>query len=1126
MNSNSAGKQSRAATVKIILEHFNGEVPSIINSINLQDILDDGSDYNRSVANIFASSPGVCRYERIEDKLAEVYLSDPRTNPKASLKGRLGFTATFFLSRTGNLAISCTCHEQLRSVCSHILAAAMVLQEIKEAGDPAALVAEQLGNWRSSLHRLIEAKPTTTRKSSSAVPPAILFFSLIKNFGNYEVHPFIIRDVTIPPGLENEPDQLGIFVEGLSSEPDFLQRVKEVKAADIPKLQLVNRTNLSTMLIKAALDQTLLYRSYYSPPPVYFWEGLSNELVYLGGPSRPLGPRLQVMVGTAPVSMSIEHTDVGLELKITADLPQGKVELTNRDLQSIHETGHWFCYQSTLFRMNIDSQAFGNLHQSGTVRIPAAGISEFYERYLPELTRQLPYALDAGKFLDLPRTTPVPRLYLTEQNQELRVSIRFGYGDFELRGTRKVPPYSYSYDPQLKLTRRIERDVAVELQWFGKLDDSQTGVKSGSRRDQTEPDTFLLRKGVHPFDFLTRHLPGLVEAGFEVFGEAELKSRINRAKPTISFQVASGIDWFDLKAVIEWGDQQVPLESLRRALRRDERFIKLADGSIGEIPPEWLEKYRHIFGLSEPSEDGYRISRHHLALLDDLCNDGEIIETDRQFETARNLLRIFEGIATREIPRSFRGELRPYQKAGFDWLHFLRQSGFGGCLADDMGTGKTIQTLSFLLSLKEEWEERNSSKKRKEPPLVNLLVVPRSLVTNWIREAERFTPDLRILDFAHVLRSATVKEFNNYDLVITTYGILIREVERMRDFQFDTAILDEAQAIKNPVSESAKAARAINSRHRLTLTGTPVENSTLELWSQFAFLNPGLLGSAEYFREQFISPIERHSDEATTRTLKRLIYPFILRRTKDQVISDLPPRTEKILWGEMEQEQRMVYNETREHYRQLLLKLIEEKGVRQARFRILEGLLRLRQICNHPKLIRSNYEGGSAKMESLLETIETARAEGHKILVFSQFVKMLRLIEKELKKRKIDYAYLDGATTNRQEKVDIFQRDESIGIFLISLKAGGVGLNLTAADYVIHVDPWWNPAVEMQASDRAHRIGQDKPVFIYKLMIKDSVEEKILQLQEKKRSLVTQLITTEAGFFKSLTTEDIEGLFT
>ncbi|MEK7833986.1 MAG: SNF2-related protein, partial [Acidobacteriota bacterium] len=598
----------------------------------------------------------------------------------------------------------------------------------------------------------------------------------------------------------------------------------------------------------------------------------------------------------------------------------------------------------------------------------------------------------------------------------------------------------------------------------------------------------------------------LTAAGVEVFGEAELTlAKINHARPTISFNVTSGIDWFDVKAVINFGELEVSLAEIRKSLRKKDRFIKLADGSVGEIPDEWLDKYKHLFGLSETKEDGFRVARHHLTLLDQLLNDNEQITTDKKFETDRAWLKNFQGISEQSLPAGFVGELRPYQKAGFDWLHFLREARFGGCLADDMGTGKTIQALCFLQSVKEQYEERNKRKRKKEPRAAHLLVVPRSLVTNWEREAQKFAPGLRILNFSYAERAADIKEFDDYDIVLTTYGILLREIERLREYEFDTVMLDEAQAIKNPVSESAKAARLLKCRNRLTLTGTPVENNTFELWSQFAFLNPGLLGSADYFRQEFTNPIERQQNEETTKSLRRLVYPFILRRTKDQVALDLPPRSEKILWNEMEPAQRKLYNLTRDEYRAKILKLIEDKGVKDARFRILEGLLRLRQICNHPRLVNPTYKGASAKLDTLMETLETLRAEDHKALIFSQFVQMLKLIEAELKKAKIPYTYLDGSTVNRQDRVDTFQTDEKIKVFLISLKAGGVGLNLTAADYVIHVDPWWNPAVEMQATDRAHRIGQDKPVFVYKLMMRDSVEEKILQLQDRKRTLVKQL---------------------
>jgi non-specific serine/threonine protein kinase len=338
-------------------------------------------------------------------------------------------------------------------------------------------------------------------------------------------------------------------------------------------------------------------------------------------------------------------------------------------------------------------------------------------------------------------------------------------------------------------------------------------------------------------------------------------------------------------------------------------------------------------------------------------------------------------------------------------------------------------------------------------------------------------------------------------------------------------ILDESQAIKNPLAKSAKAACLLNAAHRIVMTGTPVENNTFELWSQFAFLNPGLLGSVEYFKKEFATPIESGQDEQAAITLRKLIYPFILRRTKDQVAPELPPRTERVIYTAMDTAQKKLYTQTRERYRAELLGLIEAEGMTDVRFKILEGLLRLRQIAIHPGLVDKNYKGEAPKFEVLLETLDTLKAENHKALVFSQFVETLKLVRLKLDELKIKYVYLDGKTPNRQTRVDLFQNDPSYVVFLISLKAGGVGLNLTAADYVIHLDPWWNPAVEMQASDRAHRIGQEKPVFIYKIIARDTVEEKILLLQEKKRALVKSLIATEASFFKSLTKDDVRMLF-
>jgi len=442
-----------------------------------------------------------------------------------------------------------------------------------------------------------------------------------------------------------------------------------------------------------------------------------------------------------------------------------------------------------------------------------------------------------------------------------------------------------------------------------------------------------------------------------------------------------------------------------------------------------------------------------------------------------------------------------------------------------MGLGKTVQVLAYLQSQRELRAERSSSIEEHSRSATTLLIVPKSPIANWQRESERFTPSLRFLEYVGNFRNKDTSAFNDYDVILTTYGTMLRDFELLRKYEFDHIILDESQAIKNPLAKSAKAARLLHGNHRIVLTGTPVENNTFEFWSQFAFLNPGLLGNMDYFKREFANPIESGGDEESAALLRKLVYPFILRRTKEQVAPELPPRTERIVYTDMIPAQKKLYSQTREKYRAELLGLIESDGIQDVRLKILKGLLRLRQIAIHPALVEKSYRGEAPKFEVLFDTLETLQAENHKALIFSQFVETLRLVKKELGVRKIKYVYLDGQTSNRQARIDQFQTDPSYPFFLISLKAGGVGLNLTAADYVIHLDPWWNPAVEMQASDRAHRIGQDKPVFVYKIIARDTVEEKILQLQEKKRALVKSIIATEASFFKSLTSDDVKSLF-
>jgi len=449
-------------------------------------------------------------------------------------------------------------------------------------------------------------------------------------------------------------------------------------------------------------------------------------------------------------------------------------------------------------------------------------------------------------------------------------------------------------------------------------------------------------------------------------------------------------------------------------------------------------------------------------------------------------------------------------------MHFLQQFGFGGCLADDMGLGKTIQVLALL---EERRHLRETSMPGDRPP-PSLVVMPRSLVFNWLQEAERFTPRIRILDHTGGERIRSHEHFDDYDVIFTTYGTLRRDAPFFKEKTFDTIVLDEAQAIKNASTESSKAARLLKGRFRLALSGTPIENHIGELWSLFEFINPGMLGSASVFKNG--KGPQAKPENGNRALLARALRPFILRRTKSQVAPDLPEKVEQTIYCRLEPSQRSLYDELRAHYRQALLQRVQDDGINKSKIYILEALLRLRQAAIHPGLIdRSRIEESSAKMDMLLPQLMEILDEGHKALVFSQFTSVLEILRSKLDRENIVYEYLDGRTKDRSVPVDRFQNDPETRLFLISLKAGGLGLNLTAAEYVFLLDPWWNPAVEAQAIDRTHRIGQTRSVFAYRIIAKDTVEEKVLALQATKREIADAIINQDNSMIRNLSSDDL-----
>ncbi len=641
------------------------------------------------------------------------------------------------------------------------------------------------------------------------------------------------------------------------------------------------------------------------------------------------------------------------------------------------------------------------------------------------------------------------------------------------------------------------RDTAAEEEAVKQLNDLGLKFVPESYSDR-QPHWEL------PASKLPRVARDLVHAGWRV----EAEGRLFRRPGASRLAVSSGVDWFELHGEVDYEGTSARLPELLEAVRRGEQMVRLGDGSYGLLPEEWLSRFGSLAGLGTPADGHMRFRQNQMGLLDALLAAQPEISCDEAFARVRERLQQFSGLRAAEQPSGFVGQLRDYQRDGLGWMHFLREFGFGGCLADDMGVGKTAQVLALL-----------ETRRLEQPAVPSLVVVPRSLVFNWKQEAARFTPGIRVLDYTGAGRDQ--ESFRDYDVILTTYGTLRRDALHFKDVEFDYIVLDEAQAIKNAGTESAKAARLLKGRYRLALSGTPVENHLGELWSLFEFLNPGILGTSSVFK--LASDTARNPSDETRRLLAHALRPFILRRTKDQVARELPPKTEQTIFCEMEPLQRRLYNELRQHYRHSLLHRIERDGMGRSKMQVLEALLRLRQAACHPGLVDAGRsDEPSAKLDVLLQQLNEVLEEGHKALVFSQFTRLLGIVRRKLDQDDVRYEYLDGSTRDRQAHVDRFQNDPGCRLFLISLKAGGLGLNLTAAEYVFLLDPWWNPAVEAQAIDRAHRIGQERQVFAYRLIARDTVEEKVLELQTSKRDLAAAIINADNSLIRDLGREDLE----
>ncbi len=659
----------------------------------------------------------------------------------------------------------------------------------------------------------------------------------------------------------------------------------------------------------------------------------------------------------------------------------------------------------------------------------------------------------------------------------------------------------------------VQYTIATDLRDF-LLDFIRQAHPSFNNKIQVQDYVYLDLPAMMNNYWFLRFVEACAANEIELLGQKEL-SRFNYSKhraKTYS-HLKSGIDWFEVDMGVSFGKETVKAADWIRALRNNETFVVLKDGSLGMLPEEWLAQARKVLAVADIEKGDIKISKYRFNIIDDLFEELDDKKIIKELAEKKKRLAEYDTNKKYKLPETVTADLRPYQKHGFAWLKFLDESGFGGILADDMGLGKTLQVISLLADQK----NKNSS----------MVIVPRSLLFNWAAELDKFCPSLTYVIHHGPNRGKDLEALTKRDLIISTYDTTAADIGLFQNYRFNYIVLDESQAIKNPDSKRYKAMRLLQSDNKIAMTGTPIENNTFDLYAQLSFTSPGLLGSKTSFRNNFAIPIDNDGNQEAANLLRKLIHPFILRRTKEQVASDLPDKTETVLYCEMAPAQRKLYDKLKQQIKLDLEEEVEEKGLAKSKFKILDGLLRLRQMCNSPLLVNPAFTGKNAesvKIKVLLQNL-TEELDQHNALVFSQFTSLLAIVRAELDKREIPYAYLDGSTRKRQEAVEKFMENSEVKIFLISIKAGNTGLNLTKADYVYILDPWWNPAVEAQAIDRTHRIGQDKQVFAYKLICKDSIEEKILKLQEKKKKLAQDLIRTDENILKSLDKDTLMSLF-
>lgn len=866
----------------------------------------------------------------------------------------------------------------------------------------------------------------------------------------------------------------------------------------------------------------------YNPVPIY--QKVMQTNIYESD-------KVTLVEEEARTVFNFKLTDTGLTYYLNIEHDEKELSLTGKEgLIVINDPcclvldDHMFIFR------DIDGKKLLPFFEKEYISIPKQTEKKYFETFVKNTIKK--YKVNAVGF-GIHDEEAVPKPILSIENDfsgGLSIVLKFIYKKNVIFYANRKTDTRVSFESsdnsvnfyRLQRNFELENNYISQLLSFGLLNEGDAYFTPHQKVTEN------ILKGYNLITWLNYNSSALKKAGFEI-AQDKLDKNYYLDNIEIKFEVSDKEnDWFDIMAVVELEGYKIPFVKFRESIISGNREFILPDERIVVLPEEWFESYKDILNFSKEKNDKLILDKQHFSLL----NENIRGVSDKFKENMLTLLKTDSDI-NEEIPVGITATLRDYQKSGYTWMYRLYQNNFGGCLADDMGLGKTLQTLTLLKRVSEENKQKGNAEtttgvtqldlfsratvSSDNSSKTSLIIVPTSLVHNWINEILKFIPKLNAIAYIGQNREKLEKIYNKADLIITSYGILRNDLDQFTGKQFLYLILDESQMIKNPGSKTYQSIMQLKSDYRLVLTGTPIENSLTDLWSQMNFLNRGLLGSLSFFTNEFKTPIEKRQDIDKKKRLQQLIAPFILRRKKTEVEKELPDLTEQIIMCDMNDPQEAYYEKEKSRARNLVLEGIEKMGLNKSAMIILQSLTKLRQIANHPAMIDDNYLAGSGKYEDIKRHILNLHSEGHKVLVFSSFVKHLRLIENFLGEENIEYCLLTGETKNREKEIENFQNKDECQFFLVSLKAGGVGLNLTAADYVLILDPWWNPAAEMQAISRAHRIGQEKHVMVYRFIARQTLEEKILKLQMKKADLADTFINE--NIMKNLSTEEISELF-